>query len=295
VTEGSADVDELRFGVVVLPRVGDDWRDLLLRAEDLGFDIAWAGDTLGDWLDLDAPMLDGWLTLGAMARECEDIELGMLVTNVSWRDPVQIARAAMSVDQLSNGRFTLGVGCGPVEDQVMAGARVLAMPGAERVARLDEGVDVIDRLLRGDRTAFDGAFTSYERAQMAPGCVQQPRIPLVVAGNGRKVIDVAARRADWWNTYIDTADVESFVATTRERVAWFEERVAAAGRDLDEVGRSLLVYVDVDVFSDDLLLPRIVESFTPLGFTEFVLYPPPRARLDDLIRIGVKVIPQLRG
>ena len=104
---------EMSFGVYILPRGTDHGRELLLRMEDTEFDTAWVGDTLGDWQDRAAPLLDSWVTLGAMAAETEEIELGMLITNLSWRDPVQVARFAMTVDQISNGRFVLGVGCGP--------------------------------------------------------------------------------------------------------------------------------------------------------------------------------------
>ena len=92
------------------------------------------------------PTAGSWITLGALASETEDLELGMLVTNLAWRDPVHVARFAMSVDQLSNGRFVLGLGCGQVDDQLMVGRPTYEMPNKEQVDRLEEGTRVIDRL-----------------------------------------------------------------------------------------------------------------------------------------------------
>ncbi|MFL6178736.1 MAG: LLM class flavin-dependent oxidoreductase, partial [Actinomycetes bacterium] len=125
-------MSDLSFGVYVIPRDQEHGRDLALRMEDTEFDTAWIGDTLGDVRQREAPLLDSWVTLGALASETEDLELGMLVTNLAWRDPVQVARFAMSIDQLSNGRFVLGLGSGQLDDQLMQGRAVYDMTNKER-------------------------------------------------------------------------------------------------------------------------------------------------------------------
>jgi alkanesulfonate monooxygenase SsuD/methylene tetrahydromethanopterin reductase-like flavin-dependent oxidoreductase (luciferase family) len=111
--------------------------------------------------------------MAAWAAITTRIRVGMLITNLAWRSPVLVARAAAAIDQVSGGRFELGIGAGAFADQAMGG--VLEMPPSERVARLAEGAAVIDRLLRGDVTAFAGRSTQYETASMAPRCVQAPR------------------------------------------------------------------------------------------------------------------------
>jgi alkanesulfonate monooxygenase SsuD/methylene tetrahydromethanopterin reductase-like flavin-dependent oxidoreductase (luciferase family) len=230
-----------------------------------------------------------------MAAETEEIELGMLITNLAWRDPVQVARFAMTVDQISKGRFVLGVGCGQVDDQIMAGNAIHQMANSERVDRLAEGVQVLDRLLRGDESGFHGTFTSYDAAAMAPGSVQQPRVPIVVAGNGRRSMQIAVEHADTWNTWVDNGDVDAFHTQTIERVARLDQLLAEAGRAPDSLARSLLVFHDaLDPWSDDSTIPRLVERFRPLGFTEFVFYPPGPEQLRDFLRIGTSVLPDLQ-
>jgi alkanesulfonate monooxygenase SsuD/methylene tetrahydromethanopterin reductase-like flavin-dependent oxidoreductase (luciferase family) len=287
---------ELDFGIYLVPRDQRHDRDLLERVEHSDLDTAWVGDTLGDWREPERPMLDAWVTLGAYAVEARRVRLGMLVTNLSWRRPVEVARFAMTVDQLSGGRFVLGLGCGQLDDQVMVGADVLEMPNPERVDRLEEGVTVIDRLLRGDGSPFDGRFTRYESAATAPASVQQPRLPITVAGNGPRVTRIAADHADSWNTWIDNGDADAFHALTVDRMRRFEERLAENGRGADAVTRSLLVFDDVmDPWGDADAIPRLVAQYRPLGFTEFVFYPPRPDQLDQFSRVATDVLPTLRG
>lgn len=263
--------------------------------EDTEFDTAWIGDTLGDWRQREAPLLDSWVTLGALASETEDLELGMLVTNLAWRDPVQVARFAMSVDQLSNGRFVLGLGCGQVDDQLMEGRAVYDMPNKERVDRLEEGTQVIDRLLRGDVSDFSGQFTSYENAAMAPGCVQSPRLPLTVAGNGPRITKVAARLADTWNAWIDITDVDEFHRRMTERTAMLDDYLPEIGREPKTLTRSLLALDDAfDAWNDPGAVPELVDRFAPLGFTEFIFYPPSPRDWRKFLKVGVDVLGSLR-
>jgi len=281
------DRSEPRIGMYVQPRGPQHGLPLLQRYEDSRLDTAWVGDTLGDWRSPEAPLLDAWPVLGAYAHATSRIELGVLVSNVSWRRPVEVARFTMSVDQLSFGRFVLGLGCGQLDDQVMAGDEVLTMLPGERVDRLQESITVVDRLLRGDLAAFSGRFASYERAAMAPGCVQRPRVPIVVAGNGRRVVGLAGRSADTWNTYLDTDDLAEFVERTRRRIEVLETAAEQHGRNPASIRRSVLALDDVfDAWSQPGAITRFVATFAELGFTEFGFYPPTdhtSSRLRDFL------------
>ncbi len=263
--------------------------------EDTDFDVAWIGDTLGDWRDRSAPLLDPWVTLGALASETEDLELGMMVTNLSWRDPVHVARFAMTVDQLSNGRFTLGLGCGQVDDQLMVGRATFEMGAKERTDRLEEGTQVIDRLLRQDTADFSGQFTQYENAAMAPGCVQKPRLPLALAGNGPRITKMAARLADTWNAWIDITDVDEFHRQMSERTSLLDDYLAEIGREPESLTRSLLAFDEAfDAWNDPGAVPHLVEKFAPLGFTEFIFYPPGPGEWKKFLKVGIDVLGSLR-
>jgi alkanesulfonate monooxygenase SsuD/methylene tetrahydromethanopterin reductase-like flavin-dependent oxidoreductase (luciferase family) len=285
---------DLSFGVYVVPRDPEHGRDLAMRMEDTEFDTAWIGDALGDAGRRQAPLLDPWVTLGALATETEDLELGMLVTNVTWRDPVHIARFAMTIDQISNGRFTLGLGCGPADDQLMAGQTTFDMANKERVDRLEEATQVVDALLRGDVSDFSGQFTEYANAAMAPGCVQQPRLPLVLAGNGPRITKMAARMADTWSASVDTPDVDEFHRQMTVRTTMLDEYLAEIERDPETLTRSLLASDSgFDAWDDPGAIPELVERFAPLGFSEFIFYPPEPRDWRKFLKIGVDVLGSL--
>ena len=287
---------DLSFGVYVIPQDPEHGRDLAMRMEDTEFDTAWVGDTMGDWRRREAPLLDSWVTLCALASETEDLELGMLVTNLAWRDPMQVARFAMTVDQLSNGRFVLGLGCGQVDDQLMVGRGVHDMPNKERVDRLEEGTQIIDRLLRGDLHDFTGQFWQYESAAMAPGCVQQPRVPLALAGNGPRITKMAARLADTWNAWIDTSDIDAWQAQITDRTAMLDDYLDEIGRDRGSLTRSLLAFDEAfNAWDDPGAVPALVERFAPLGFTEFIFYPPEPRDWRKFLKVGVDVLGALRS
>lgn len=287
---------DLSFGVYVIPQDPEHGRDLAMRMEDTEFDTAWVGDTMGDWRNRSAPLLDSWVTLGALASETEDLELGMLVTNLAWRDPMQIARFTMTVDQLSNGRFVLGLGCGQVDDQLMVGRSVYEMPNKERVDRLEEGTQIIDRLLRGDVDDFTGDFWQYESAAMAPGCVQEPRVPIALAGNGPRITKMAARLADTWNAWIDTTDIDGWQAQITERTAMLDDYLDEIGRERDNLTRSLLAFDEAfNAWDDPGAVPQLVDRFAPLGFTEFIFYPPEPRDWRKFLKVGVDVLGTLRS
>jgi len=286
---------DLSFGVYVVPQDPEHGRDLAMRMEDTEFDTAWVGDTMGDWRHREAPLLDSWIALGALASETEDLELGMLVANLSWRDPMQVARFTMTIDQLSNGRFVLGLGCGQVDDQLMVSRAVYDMPNKERVDRLEEGTQIIDRLLRGDLDDFSGQFWQYESAAMAPGCVQRPRVPIALAGNGPRITKMAARMADTWNAWIDITDIDVWATRITERTTMLNDYLDEIGRERTSLTRSLLAFDEAfNAWDDPSAVPELVDRFAPLGFTEFIFYPPEPRDWRKFLKVGVDVIGSLR-
>ncbi|MFB9906448.1 LLM class flavin-dependent oxidoreductase [Allokutzneria oryzae] len=190
----------MRFGIVILPdqpwsQGGDRWR----RAESYGFDHAWTYDHLA-WRTLaDGPWYDAVSTLTAAALTTSRIRLGTLVANPNFRHPVTFSRQLMGLDDISGGRFTLGVGAGASAlDPTILGDTPLAP--RQLVSRLGEFVELLDKLLTTDHVSYDGEYFRAVDARTLPGCAQRPRLPFVVAANGPRSMRVAARFGKGWVT-----------------------------------------------------------------------------------------------
>ena len=215
----------MRVGIVILPE--QRWADARARwtrAEEYGFAHAWTYDHLG-WRDLvEGPWFDSIVTLTAAASATSSIRLGTLVASPNFRHPVHFAREITALDDFSGGRLTLGLGAGaaaPSFDALVLGGRELS-PG-ERVDRFAEFVELLDLLLREQRVTWRGSYYEAVDARTTPGCVQSPRVPFVVAANGRRSMGLAERFGEGWVTMGGRAgDLESWWRSVADRTARFE-------------------------------------------------------------------------
>ena len=138
-------------------------------------------------------------TLTAAAVVTDRIRLGTLVASPNFRHPVPFARELISLDDISAGRLTLGIGSGAEGwDTTILGHE--PWRSAEAAERFEEFVDVLDRLLREPEVSVDGRYYKAVEARTYPGCVQQPRIPFAVAATGPRSMRLAARHASVWVT-----------------------------------------------------------------------------------------------
>ena len=156
------------------------------RAEQLGFDVVTVSDHVG-------PGLSPMPTLGAMAAATETIRLGTMVLNNDMRNPVQLAWESATLDHLSSGRFELGLGAGHTPQEYDQTGIPLTEP-AMRKARLAESVEIIRRLLDGETVAVDGEHYSIDGASIERAV--QSRLPILVGGNGRRLLAHAGAHAD---------------------------------------------------------------------------------------------------
>ena len=282
----------MRFSLIAHPFDIASMTDPAVLSEQLGYDALYTGDHLFYYAEPARPWLDGWHVLASWIPLTKRIRLGMLTTNLSWRTPVTVARATIALDVLSGGRIDLGVGVGRTADQAMAG--MLDMSDAERVARLDEGLTVLDRLLRCDHTPFAGRFTEYQQAQTEPGCVQAPRPPLIVAAHGPRTIDVAARHADVWSSFGGFGlSFDEMIAVTRQRSQILTDRCEAIGRDPASIGRSVLA-IAIDPWRDHDALAKLVDEMSQIQIDELVFVFPGSARRTEFEHTSLEIIPQLR-
>jgi alkanesulfonate monooxygenase SsuD/methylene tetrahydromethanopterin reductase-like flavin-dependent oxidoreductase (luciferase family) len=263
----------------------DPWPETIERVqrlEQLGYHHVWTYDHLSWRRYRDRPWHAAipWLT--GVAAATQRVRLGTMVTTPNFRHPVTLAKEAMTLDHISHGRLTLGVGTGGrgFDAKVLGEAEL--SPG-ESAARFSEFVDVLDRLLREPITSYEGEHYTVDDARMFPGCVQQPRLPLALAAGGPKTLAVVARFADAWITYGDSSHRDSSPEGTERIVARQVELLAEhcerLGRDPGEIQRIYLVgNTDERPLASVEAFVEFVERYRGLGFTDIVFHHP---RVDD--------------
>jgi probable F420-dependent oxidoreductase len=208
-------------------------RDYIRRAEQIGFDDCWLTENI-----LSSNFqLEPVAYLSYVAALTERIRLGVAIVILNTRNPVQLAKALASVDQLSNGRFILGVGIG-------AGTRNYAafgIPEERRVARFEEAIAVIKALWTQDSATLGGDFWKLEGARMLPKPIQKPHIPIIFGGHADAALRRAVKLGDGWMA-AGSISTEQSIDSLKQIRGFLEE----AGRDESRFMLSKRLYVAVD-------------------------------------------------
>lgn len=287
----------LRFGLF-LSQARKTWPlvlDEFVMAEQLGFDHAWLVDHL---VDTDgAPedgCLEGWTLLAAIAARTTRIRLGVLVSSNTFRHPAVLLKEAVTVDHISNGRLILGIGTGWHEDEHRRYGLDLPAP-PERVDRFEEAVRLISLLMSQERTTVHGRFYHLDDARLQPQPIQRPRIPILIAAHRPRMLRIAARYADQWDTFaaIPGTATEGVEAQIAERIAQLDDACREIGRDPSEIRRSTWVTREALRSTDAYL--DFVRRHHRLGFTDFSTVGPAPEDEAVLRSIAADVIPELRA
>ncbi|MEU6603870.1 LLM class flavin-dependent oxidoreductase [Streptomyces shenzhenensis] len=273
----------LRLSTVILPvdRWHEGGRAKWQRAEELGFHAAYTYDHLSWRSFRDGPWFGALPTLTAAATATDRLRLGTLVTSPNFRHPVTLAKELISLDDISGGRITLGIGAGGNGfDATVLGQE--AWTPRERADRFGEFVPLLDRLLTEGAVTQQGTFYSAEEARNIPGCVQRPRLPFAVAATGPRGLGLAARYGQAWVTTGDPklyeeGTPEQSVTALAGQIDRLGKACAEIGRDVDELDKILL-----HGFTPERNTPLdSVEAFVDyagrhreLGFTEIVIHWP---------------------
>ena len=150
--------------------------------------------------EIDDPVLEGWTVLAGLAAVTNRIRLATLVTAVSYRNPAHLAKIAASVDLISRGRLTLGIGAGFFEDEYKQYGWEFPPRAATRIRQMEEAVELILKMWTQPRTTFHGRYFHVENAILEPKPVQKPRPPVLIAGGGEQMtLRAVARLADACN------------------------------------------------------------------------------------------------
>lgn len=295
----------LRFQVLCLPNVPwDVLQERVVRLEALGIEVAAVADHFVDWTNPPSPWFESWTALTGLAAATRTIRLATCVTQIPLRNPAMFARGALTLDHISNGRLEVGLGTGLVGDPSY---RMIGIPDwepRERVARLAEYVEIVDRLLRDEVTSFAGQFYRVDGAYMNPRPVQSPRPPIMVGALGPVMMRHAARHADIWNSLSFSESFDVQVDETRDRVRAMDDACRAVGREPATLRRSYTMfdararprggaidyYDSVDRFEE--MASRVIE----LGMDEIGLYYPLDGRqVPTFERIATDMLPRLRA
>ncbi len=170
-------------------------RELALAAEASGLDSVWGADHLVFRNDgLAEGIHECWTVLSAVAALTQRVEIGPLVLAVPFRNPALTAKMAAELDAVSNGRLVLGLGCGWYEPEFDA----FDYPFDHRVARFEEGLEIIRRMLGDGRVRFAGQWHRAD-AELLPRGPREAGPPILIAGKGLRMLRLVARHADMWN------------------------------------------------------------------------------------------------
>lgn len=239
----------LRVGVQ-LPEVERDvrWPEYVAMAraaEEVGFDSIWVGDHLlyrddgrperGPW--------EAWTLLAALAAATERVRLGPLVACAAFHPPGLLAKMAATIDELSGGRFVLGLGAGWNKTEFDA----FGIPFDHRVSRFEEAFAIVRGLLHGERVTLDGRFHRVDDAVLLPEPARRPT--LMIGSDGERVLRIALPHVDAWNTWYDRyGNTPEGFAALNGRI---DDAAARAGRDPRDITRSACVRVVLDRSVDE--------------------------------------------
>jgi alkanesulfonate monooxygenase SsuD/methylene tetrahydromethanopterin reductase-like flavin-dependent oxidoreductase (luciferase family) len=293
----------IRFGVVALQDM--PWEELVRlwqRFEALGFDSTWIADHFVNYANPTGPWFEGWTTLAALANCTSSIRIGTLVTSILLRNPALLARQAMTVDHISGGRLELGIGAG-APGSADPSYRMIGIEDwsfQERTERLREQVEIVDKVLRNTTSSYKGKHYNIEDVMMAPGPIQKPRPPIIVAAHVKASLKVAAEYADKWVSFGGDfgAPVEVIVEKTTKRIEILNNYCEKLGRDPASIRRSLLIFgaEGNTAFASEERFIEIVERYTAIGINELVFFYPFFApdQIPIFEKIAEETIPTLR-
>ena len=254
----------LRFGLkasgqwITIEQLRAVWK----IADEAGFDHVWDFDHLASIgpQGPDGPIYEGWALQAAMAEATSRVRIGCMVTGNTYRNPVVLAKLAVTVDHLSGGRLEFGIGAAWAEiEHEMYGIEGLD----HRVGRLSESLQIIKSLFTQERTDFDGRYYHFKNAIANPKPIQKPHPPFWIGASGPTTLRLVARHADVWN--ISGGDANA----VKELIGKFEDACGQVGRDPGAIRKSIQFGLEGD---DRNQLLEMSAQYHELGVTEQIVY-----------------------
>ncbi|GHO90367.1 LLM class F420-dependent oxidoreductase [Reticulibacter mediterranei] len=254
-------------------------------AEQSGYDSIWVGDHFITAPPSQEMLFECWTLTAALARDTKRVRIGQQVTGNNYRNPALQAKMASTLDVISHGRLTFGIGAGWYESEYRAyGYEFPSAP--ERLRQLQEAVQVILAMWREEEATYAGTYYQIRGAINQPKGVQRPHIPLLIGGGGEQMtLKLVAQYGDVCNLIGDPATLE-------HKFAVLKEHCKTVGRDYESIHRTALtlcLIAETDEQAKDQIpewanavFPDI-RSYGPIGTIETI-----RERLAAFEAAGVQ-------
>jgi alkanesulfonate monooxygenase SsuD/methylene tetrahydromethanopterin reductase-like flavin-dependent oxidoreductase (luciferase family) len=260
----------------------DELRALVETADEVGLDSVYAADHLlfrgpEDGVMTTTGIHEVFTMLSGFAAVTRRVEIGPLVAAIPFRNPALLAKMAAGIDEISGGRFVMGVGCGWHEPEFTA----FGYEFAHRVGQFAEGMEIVEGLLRRGHADFSGRWQSAHDAVLLPPGPRPGGIPILIAAKRPRMMALTARYADRWNAawygHWEEAD------ELRTRLANLRTAVDAAGRDPSTLSLSVGLNVSFPGLAPDGDTDRVIagsaeevaaafRSYAAAGFDEVICH-----------------------
>jgi len=228
---------------------------------------------------------------GAVAASTSTVQVGTWVMSALHHNPGMVASAAETLDEISGGRFVLGLGAG----HLGGGAKDFGYPADRTVSRYAEALEIIVPLLRGESVTFTGEFHRADGAEVLPRGPRPGRVPLMLGGHSPRTMGLAARHADTWSAFATTSSLpEAFAPMTQQ----LDRICSGIGRDPASIGRSVGVFVEpgnahaaealgfgVGITGSTDQIAETLAGFASVGVTRVEIFPYPNT-IDTLEQLA---------
>jgi alkanesulfonate monooxygenase SsuD/methylene tetrahydromethanopterin reductase-like flavin-dependent oxidoreductase (luciferase family) len=301
--------NQIRFGVQATP-TRMSYAEYLanwLTCERLGYDIAYVTDHFGIYSPETGPgsVFESTTLVSAMAAQTSRMRCGIMVAGNTFRNPGILAKIAVTLDHVSNGRFELGMGSGHTQFEHEQ-YNIPFYTQGRRIRMLGESAKIVRSLLTNERTSFAGTYYSIQDALCEPKPVQR-RLPILIGGIGEELsMRVVAESADIWNNWT-SPDIETY----RQKLAALERHCADVNRDPSDIRKSMHIKpvvgeTEAEVRerapdqprarwqgTPDQLIEHLL-TFVRAGVSDFVFMLDAPVDLRSLELIANRVAPQVR-
>ena len=274
-------------------QIVDSLKNLILKAENSGFDSFWVMDHFHQIQFMgkpDEPILEGWTVISVLAGITTKIKLGTLVTGIIYRYPSVLAKVAATLDVLSKGRLFMGLGAAWNEQESLA-YDISYPSNQERLLRLEEAIQIIRKMWTEEPSAsFNGKYYQIRNAYCNPKPIQKkPSPPIMVGGSGeRRTLKIVAKYADACNLF-------GSAETVKAKLKVLKEHCESVGRDYNLILKTKIGTIVVDD-DKEIAKSRVQQTFKGIPeeqINEFVIYGTPEdvlGQIELIEEVGIQYL-----